>query len=168
MTYIAECFAPSRLLVKFFFLMIRPPPRSTRTDTLFPYTTLFRSTWRGEIDQNVGPGRELRDIAALVNAAAALSRLRYRGRERDAHPARAADDADAGHDSSPFALRLSKGRPCSLTAIGGRAAPRQGSPERLPGSPRALDNRSIILTRKRVLAARRVAGDVEYGGWWTI
>src|SRR3546814_17371385 len=27
----------------FFFLMIRPPPRSTRTDTLFPYTTLFRS-----------------------------------------------------------------------------------------------------------------------------
>src|SRR3546814_13094427 len=27
----------------FFFLMIRRPPRSTRTDTRFPYTTLFRS-----------------------------------------------------------------------------------------------------------------------------
>src|SRR3546814_15500526 len=27
----------------FFFLMILRPPRSTRTDTLFPYTTLFRS-----------------------------------------------------------------------------------------------------------------------------
>src|SRR3546814_14431833 len=27
----------------FFFLMIRRPPGSTRTDTLFPYTTLFRS-----------------------------------------------------------------------------------------------------------------------------
>src|SRR3546814_14888678 len=26
-----------------FLLMIRRPPRSTRTDTLFPYTTLFRS-----------------------------------------------------------------------------------------------------------------------------
>src|SRR3546814_15646754 len=26
--------------------MIRRPPRSTRTDTLFPYTTLFRSKWR--------------------------------------------------------------------------------------------------------------------------
>src|SRR3546814_2644373 len=25
--------------------MIRPPPRSTRTDTLFPYTTLFLSRW---------------------------------------------------------------------------------------------------------------------------
>src|SRR3546814_11166555 len=31
------------LMCCFFFLMIRRPPRSTRTDTLFPYTTLFRS-----------------------------------------------------------------------------------------------------------------------------
>src|SRR3546814_1270347 len=31
------------LSLVFFFLMIRRPPRSTRTDTLFPYTTLFRS-----------------------------------------------------------------------------------------------------------------------------
>src|SRR3546814_666331 len=30
-------------ILLFFFLMIRRPPRSTRTDTLFPYTTLFRS-----------------------------------------------------------------------------------------------------------------------------
>src|SRR3546814_6498994 len=30
-------------LIMFFFCMIRRPPRSTRTDTLFPYTTLFRS-----------------------------------------------------------------------------------------------------------------------------
>src|SRR3546814_16009371 len=32
------------LLSVFFFLMIRRPPRSTRTDTLVPYTTLFRSS----------------------------------------------------------------------------------------------------------------------------
>src|SRR3546814_7332596 len=31
---------------RFFFLMIPLPPRSTRTDTLFPYTTLFRSAHR--------------------------------------------------------------------------------------------------------------------------
>src|SRR3546814_16914343 len=31
------------MFITFFFLMIRRPPRSTRTDTLFPYTTLFRS-----------------------------------------------------------------------------------------------------------------------------
>src|SRR3546814_14586818 len=32
------------LVLLFFFLMIRRPPRSTRTATLFPYTTLFRSS----------------------------------------------------------------------------------------------------------------------------
>src|SRR3546814_1712579 len=35
--------------------MIRRPPRSTRTDTLFPYTTLFRSGLRGESSRNRGP-----------------------------------------------------------------------------------------------------------------
>src|SRR3546814_5331772 len=48
----------SRCLLVFFFclffLMIRRPPRSTRTDTLFPYTTLFRSV------RNNNPGN-LRD-----------------------------------------------------------------------------------------------------------
>src|SRR3546814_9285379 len=33
----------SELFTLVLFLMIRRPPRSTRTDTLFPYTTLFRS-----------------------------------------------------------------------------------------------------------------------------
>src|SRR3546814_9280802 len=33
-----------------FFLMIRRPPRSTRTDTRFPYTTLFRSRHRREAE----------------------------------------------------------------------------------------------------------------------
>src|SRR3546814_21138969 len=37
---VMDCVGSSCL---FFFLMIRRPPRSTRTDTLFPYTTLFRS-----------------------------------------------------------------------------------------------------------------------------
>src|SRR3546814_4901904 len=36
----------SLCVCSFFFLMIRRPPRSTRTDTLFPYTTLFRSVGR--------------------------------------------------------------------------------------------------------------------------
>src|SRR3546814_5275606 len=44
----------------FFFLMIRRPPRSTRTDTLFPYTTLFRS--KGVefllLDSKIGDTRE--------------------------------------------------------------------------------------------------------------
>src|SRR3546814_6241191 len=33
--------------------MIRRPPRSTRTDTLFPYTTLFRSPRRAEMERSM-------------------------------------------------------------------------------------------------------------------
>src|SRR3546814_20175572 len=37
-----------------FFLMIRRPPRATRTDTLFPYTTLFRSReWGGDAGRRI-------------------------------------------------------------------------------------------------------------------
>src|SRR3546814_17858290 len=35
------------LLLVFFMLRVRLPPRSTRTDTLFPFTTRVRSTYRG-------------------------------------------------------------------------------------------------------------------------
>src|SRR3546814_4088660 len=38
--------------------MIRRPPRSTRTDTLFPYTTLFRSVSGGRPAQDVGSPRK--------------------------------------------------------------------------------------------------------------
>src|SRR3546814_15654995 len=37
------CYCNSLYVFFFFLLMIRRQPRSTRTDTLFPYTTLFRS-----------------------------------------------------------------------------------------------------------------------------
>src|SRR3546814_17602407 len=47
------------LLICVFFLMIRRPPRSTRTDTLFPYTTLFRS----EVDMGALDG----EIAAALD-----------------------------------------------------------------------------------------------------
>src|SRR3546814_12179502 len=48
--FVAECV---------FFLMIRRPPRSTRTDTLFPYTTLFRSI--------------VQDVDAVVTAVSLVS-----------------------------------------------------------------------------------------------
>src|SRR3546814_5764580 len=38
--------------------MIRRPPRSTRTDTLFPYTTLFRSRVTGNVAQGKGDPNE--------------------------------------------------------------------------------------------------------------
>src|SRR3546814_15423317 len=49
----------------FFFLMIRRPPRSTRTDTLFPYTPLFRSFTRRRLLKGSAQ-------AAAVAAATAL------------------------------------------------------------------------------------------------
>src|SRR3546814_18841961 len=45
---------PYVCLLFVFFLMIRRPPRSTRTDTLFPYTTLFRSLPRCGVNLEQG------------------------------------------------------------------------------------------------------------------
>src|SRR3546814_10950151 len=57
----------------FFFLMLRRPPRSTRTDTLFPYTTLFRSvlaldaeTWE-ELDRVAIPADEIYSVVSINN-----------------------------------------------------------------------------------------------------
>src|SRR3546814_13471486 len=58
--------------------MIRRPPRSTRTDTLFPYTTLFRSpyggpqllvgrVWSGQLE--VGPHGLVEEVAVLGDQA---------------------------------------------------------------------------------------------------
>src|SRR3546814_2964984 len=55
--------------MSFFFLMIRRPPRSTRTDTLFPYTTLFRSIAARRNGRGFERGgRELRDGATRIPA----------------------------------------------------------------------------------------------------
>src|SRR3546814_854817 len=51
-----------------FFLMIRRPPRSTRTDTLFPYTTLFRALQ--VVLQEAGDVRE--DVRPVVLAVVAV------------------------------------------------------------------------------------------------
>src|SRR3546814_20721256 len=49
----------------FFFLMRRRPPRSTRTDTLFPYTTLFRSEAHGHVDEEYpSPMEIIGDVTA--------------------------------------------------------------------------------------------------------
>src|SRR3546814_2741534 len=45
--------------------MIRRPPRSTRTDTLFPYTTLFRSRKAGAIDHAADVAVEL-DVGEVI------------------------------------------------------------------------------------------------------
>src|SRR3546814_19541271 len=51
----------------FFFLMIRRPPRSTRTDTLLPYTTLFRSEIAAELGSDI--------LMTVTNSSERLNRL---------------------------------------------------------------------------------------------
>src|SRR3546814_18874719 len=65
-----------RCIFIFFFLMIRRPPRSTRTDTLFPYTTLFRSTVRAR-KMHGGVAKDAlgnEDVEALKKGCANLAR----------------------------------------------------------------------------------------------
>src|SRR3546814_5576517 len=68
----------------FVFLMIRRPPRSTRTDTLFPYTTLFRSRSRA------GRRRGRRGVPAAPRLRAARGgrrHIRVRNRRRSSRRA---------------------------------------------------------------------------------
>src|SRR3546814_3777977 len=68
-----------------FFLMIRRPPRSTRTDTLFPYTTLFRSLiGRNNGQPDIYPGLKqdaaflgLGDVSAPYNPSGAATFICY-------------------------------------------------------------------------------------------
>src|SRR3546814_20022251 len=60
----------------FFSLMIRRPPRSTRTDTLFPYTTLCRAPVRtGGRRPNLGPGAYRRDGDLMAGLIPAVRRM---------------------------------------------------------------------------------------------
>src|SRR3546814_9233626 len=69
-----------------FFLMIRRPPRTTRTDTLFPYTTLFRSiiisrvsaarSWaRRKAARRLASGSEMRRAATSTRSEEHTSEL---------------------------------------------------------------------------------------------
>src|SRR3546814_18050852 len=84
--------------------MIRRPPRSTRTDTLFPYTTLFRShgTRQGVARDvmnvgEVGAGRPARGRAVAAHVACAVPAAgAYRAGSVDRRHARAVGGG-AGH-----------------------------------------------------------------------
>src|SRR3546814_13131498 len=73
-------------MTSFFFLMIRRPPRSTRTDTLFPYTTLFRSLnivldRIDAVERDQPAALEIEDGEAAGRRIAAQDRLVVAGRK---------------------------------------------------------------------------------------
>src|SRR3546814_18564297 len=75
--------------------MIRRPPRSTRTDTLFPYTTLFRSIRGGAIE------RRAFEFVELLHAF----------RPHFTSPARRFDAAERAHRSDPITVERKRARP---------------------------------------------------------
>src|SRR3546814_15085160 len=80
------------LLIFFVFLIIRRQPRSTRTDTLFPYTTLFRSNI---LHRKVSDGRIVVDIVVGARRCAAIVVHR---------PTQNHDAATGGRDLDPALL----------------------------------------------------------------
>src|SRR3546814_14324550 len=86
--------------------MIRRPPRSTRTDTLFPYTTLFRS-WTGLLPERIGRARAL-DIQ-LLNRLVDADEAHRIGLIQHL-----ADDGDVRGLAFSLAAKTIRGRPGSI------------------------------------------------------
>src|SRR3546814_12241615 len=81
------------LIVFLFFLMIRRPPRSTRTDTLFPYTTLFRSGDYSPVETRHDQARaQLRYDRGAFHAEALVAY--WWNREKTLHPQSSLRDTD--------------------------------------------------------------------------
>src|SRR3546814_20936999 len=91
-------------LVSFFFLMIRRPPISTLTDTLFPYTTLFRSTWRHHGRTSLD-ARKRRPVRRQPHGTTRAHRRECRRSARNARPRRY-----FGAETRPDALFAAAGR----------------------------------------------------------
>src|SRR3546814_5688724 len=131
--------------------MIRRPPRSTRTDTLFPYTTLFRSLLDGLGRRNRTPGLP-RD---LYQQLAARTADRQPSDRRKYHVVAGLRDHHAGRDW-PADLGLgvftqprtrttaagtgpgARGRPHAVAKGAGQVPVRRGGAIRFPGGFRRL------------------------------
>src|SRR3546814_5945518 len=88
----------------FFFLKILPPPRSTHTDTRFPYTTLFRSNCRAEIAGRPDPraSRRARRRIAVHRRARRRECPRRRAGGRGTARSIVAQHPDPAHSPQPF------------------------------------------------------------------
>src|SRR3546814_16989117 len=93
--------------------MIRRPPSSTRTDTLFPYTTLFRS---GRAGRRGGEATSIGDLLRTV-AAPAMRRMGFGKSGLIARWDEIAGPALARH-STPLTLRYPPGRRAGGVQIG--------------------------------------------------
>src|SRR3546814_3615194 len=134
--------------VLFFFLMIRRPPRATRTDTLFPYTTLFRSPQievtfdidaNGIVNVSAKDKATGKEQAIRIQASGGLSDTDIEKMVKDAE-AHAEDDktrrelAEARNQAEALVHSTEK----SLAEFGDKVAPAEkGAIESAPESGRA-------------------------------
>src|SRR3546814_13898471 len=126
--------------------MIRRPPRSTRTATLFPYTTLFRS---GDGAGPAGAGA----LPHAGKAGAAEPRVTRPAGNRAAARARAEREIEprgAGADLADAAEGPRRGAGGSRALAGGRDGPdparlceRSADPDRVGGSPKRGAGRGV-------------------------
>src|SRR3546814_12836936 len=86
--------------------MVRPPPRTTRTDTLFPYTTLYRSPGGALVSQ---AGKPAVSVKPADGAARWRPQIRAFGRQEQARCGRGSL-VQSPHNNSckPNALRYTK------------------------------------------------------------
>src|SRR3546814_8325537 len=75
--------------------MIRRPPRSTRTDTLFPYTTLFRSGGSGDGSRSADEMRALEVLDLEPDADFEATKKAWRNLAKECHPDVKPGDAEA-------------------------------------------------------------------------
>src|SRR3546814_7010271 len=100
--------------------MIRRPPRSTRTDTLFPYTTLFRSELRWGCHDPRDRDASGRDPGRGMAHGARSDARRPRGRPRHAGGHRPCGDGGGGAAGGPYRLSRCRSRPCPVRLPGHR------------------------------------------------
>src|SRR3546814_13749953 len=124
--------------------MIRRPPRSTRTDTLFPYTTLFRSP------------QSARRLCAVLQIA------RVPQLDRHALP----DGADHRHQSPSAALGLRGAQPQGADGIGALVRGRAGACRGVSaGDPLQPDRKSVVsgmsVSLRYALVGRRFINKIN-------
>src|SRR3546814_5714250 len=119
----------------FFVLMIRRPPRSTRTDTLFPYTTLFRSAINTATESS--PGRYIkwernsfdRLVYNMGNYVAKIIGKKREDESEDEYGARAEQVCRDAFDEAKARIGRAQEAKDGVDGPAPDAAPAGGSPE---------------------------------------
>src|SRR3546814_2490205 len=157
--------------------MIRRPPRSTRTDTLFPYTTLFRSPAAAQRCAGRGSGRAQERGRGRRGRGARAQRAGHDQAGRDVlprrrgPPARVCGSSDLGNGGRPVSPDQFRGRLWAVVPAAGRGARFGGDVPKqyldVAGEPLLAHALRALLAHPKVNGAVVVLaeGDERWPGW---